>query len=245
MLRVSRVFLRRYSYPPHTILKMPALSPTMTAGNITEWHKSVGDEIQPGDTLVGIETDKAQMDFECQDEGFIAKILVENGAKEVSVNTPIAVIVEEKENVDKFAAFKLENISETAKEAIQEPKKQVVTEPSNAQTVNPSNGDSRKFASPIAKMLAKEGGYDLNNIEGSGPLGRVLKKDVLEFAAKPAVQKPKAEPIQPAQPISQAEYVDKPLSNIRKVIATRLQESKSTIPHYYVTQEIDIGRVLK
>lgn len=81
---------------------MPALSPTMTSGNLGTWHKKVGDEVVAGDVLVEIETDKAQMDFECQEEGFIAKILVDAGAKDVGVNTPIAVMVEDKEDVEKF-----------------------------------------------------------------------------------------------------------------------------------------------
>lgn len=87
---------------------MPALSPTMTSGNIGEWAKKIGDEISPGDVLVEIETDKAQMDFECQEEGFLAKILLPGGSKDVSVNTPIAVLVENKEDVDKFKDYVLE-----------------------------------------------------------------------------------------------------------------------------------------
>lgn len=101
---------------------MPALSPTMTMGNIGTWQKKVGDAIAPGDVLVEIETDKAQMDFECQEEGFIAKILAESGSKEVNINQPIAIMVENKEDIEKFADFTVESAGAAAAPAAEEKK---------------------------------------------------------------------------------------------------------------------------
>ncbi|RKP37665.1 single hybrid motif-containing protein [Dimargaris cristalligena] len=91
--RYGRLYSSK-TYPPHTLITMPALSPTMTSGNIGSWQKQVGDEVTPGDVLVEIETDKAQMDFECQDEGFVAKIFIDSGSKDIAVNQAIAVLAE-------------------------------------------------------------------------------------------------------------------------------------------------------
>lgn len=111
------------AYPSHITINMPALSPTMTMGNIGTWQKKVGDAVAPGDVLVEIETDKAQMDFECQEEGFIAKILADSGSKEVNINQPIAIMVENKEDIEKFADFTAESAGAAAAPAATEEKK--------------------------------------------------------------------------------------------------------------------------
>lgn len=241
------------SYPPHTLVKMPALSPTMTQGNIGQWHKKIGDELQPGDILVEIETDKAQMDMECQDEGFLAKIFIDAGEKDVDVNTPICVLAENKEDVEKFASFKPTADSSSPHKVELAPSKSVEPKtsasPKQAPTPNPpANAEAkieskRIFASPLAKTLAAEKGIKLSDVKGSGPLGRVLKNDILNFKRAPATKIVAAASTSSASPGPQ--FTDIPLSNVRKVIADRLAESKSTIPHYYMTQEIDVTKVLK
>ncbi|KAL1924142.1 uncharacterized protein VTP21DRAFT_7177 [Calcarisporiella thermophila] len=244
------------SFPPHQTILMPALSPTMTAGNIGVWQKKVGDAINPGDVLVEIETDKAQMDFECQEEGFLAKILVDSGAKEVSINTPIAVLVENEEDVSKFTEFTAEDAGgapkkeeskpepkpEPKKEPKQEPKKE---EPKQALQKEDVKAEDRVFASPYARKLANERGITIDQIKGTGPNGRIVAADVEGFVPeKAATAKPSATEFIPSAPAGIA-YTDIPLSNMRKIIASRLTESKQTIPHYYLTVDVEMDKVLK
>ncbi|KAF9383890.1 pyruvate dehydrogenase complex dihydrolipoamide acetyltransferase component (E2) [Podila verticillata] len=196
------------SYPSHITINMPALSPTMTMGNIGTWQKKVGDAVAPGDVLVEIETDKAQMDFECQEEGFIAKILADSGSKEVNINQPIAIMVENKEDIEKFADFTVESAGATAAPAAIEekaaaPKAEAAKEAPKAAAGNANAAASRAdadriFASPIAKKIANEKNINLGDLSGTGPKGRILKAD-----------------------------------------------SKQTIPHYYVTVELEMDKVLK
>ncbi|KAK9720915.1 pyruvate dehydrogenase complex dihydrolipoamide acetyltransferase component (E2) [Basidiobolus ranarum] len=246
---IRSVLVRAYSsdaLPAHTKINMPALSPTMTSGNIGTWRKQIGDEIVPGDVLVEIETDKAQMDFECQDEGFLAKIFIDSGAKDVSINTPIAIMVENKEDVEKFKDYVLEECSAAAaapapvaESKPEEPKAQEKPAPSStsAPTTSAPSGD-RIFASPLAKKLAKEGGIELSQVKGTGPNGRIVKADIEGFVPSPVVQAATPE-------VSSGNYTDIPVSNMRKVIAARLTESKQTIPHYYLSNEVNMDKVLK
>lgn len=178
--------------PAFTKINMPALSPTMTSGNIGSWHKKAGDSIQPGDVLVEIETDKAQMDFECQEEGYLAKILLEPGTKDVPVNKAIAILVENESDVAAFADFKLEEEDQGAEESDKKPEKTQTSEASveskSSSTAAPSSqsdsgaeqGD-RIFASPLARKLAGERKLDLAAIKGTGPNGRITKDDVVNF----------------------------------------------------------------
>ncbi|KAG0341991.1 pyruvate dehydrogenase complex dihydrolipoamide acetyltransferase component (E2) [Podila horticola] len=226
------------SYPSHITISMPALSPTMTMGNIGTWQKKVGDAIAPGDVLVEIETDKAQMDFECQEEGFIAKILAESGSKEVNINQPIAIMVENKEDIENLPALLLPP-KEAAKEA---PK----TASGNANAAASRTDADRIFASPIAKKIANEKNISLGDLSGTGPHGRILKADVESYTPAPkAAPAAKAAPAPTAAAPSTAAYTDIPLTNMRKIIAQRLTESKQTIPHYYVTVELEMDKVMK
>jgi len=244
--------LRFYSsYPPHTVINMPALSPTMTQGNIGTWQKQVGDEIQAGDVLVEIETDKAQMDFECQEEGFLAKILVDTGSKEIPVNEPIAILVEDKDNISKFENFKPSAKAEEPAKSEPAPQKEAPPppppQPSQSSPAKPtpasepvrSGSSERVFATPVAKKLAQERNIPLDQIKGSGHLGAITKSDVENFVpqAAPSVSAP--------SPSASADYTDIPLSGMRKVIASRLTESKQTIPHYYLTIEVEMDKILK
>ena len=173
---------------------MPALSPTMTSGNLSSWKKEVGDEINPGDVLAEIETDKAQMDFECQEEGFLAKILVAGGTKDVPVNTLIAVIANSKEDVAAFENFKPDATPAKAAAPASTaatssppppPKESQVSSPSSSSSSSSSSapvakGD-RVFITPAARALAGRMNIDIAEVKGSGPNGRVLKEDVASF----------------------------------------------------------------
>ncbi|KAI9296587.1 pyruvate dehydrogenase [Neoconidiobolus thromboides FSU 785] len=259
---------------------MPALSPTMTSGNIGSWHKKEGDEITAGDVLVEIETDKAQMDFEFQEDGFIAKILVDAGSKDIDVNkvsiylTLVGTLFnffENKEDVEKFANFTLEDAADgegeatpastPKEEASNEPKAQAQETSSSASGSAPKatqGSDDRIFASPLAKKLAEEKGINLAEIKGTGPNNRIVKSDVESYTPATKAPQPQATPVAaptsapttsaptPASaPGSTGSYTDIPLTNIRKVIATRLTESKQQIPHYYLTVEANVDSVLK
>ncbi|KAG0254310.1 pyruvate dehydrogenase complex dihydrolipoamide acetyltransferase component (E2) [Mortierella polycephala] len=247
-------FYSSKSYPSHITISMPALSPTMTSGNIGTWQKKVGDAIAPGDVLVEIETDKAQMDFECQEEGFIAKILADSGAKDVNINHPIAIMVENKEDIEKFADFTVadaggapaateEKKAETPKPA-ETPKAEA---PKAADAVNaaPSRSDAdRIFASPLAKKIANEKNISLSDLSGSGPHGRIVKADVESYTPAPKAAPAAGATTAPAPPTGTA-YTDIPLTNMRKIIAQRLTESKQNVPHYYVTVECEMDKVMK
>ncbi|KAJ1941281.1 pyruvate dehydrogenase complex dihydrolipoamide acetyltransferase component (E2) [Kickxella alabastrina] len=262
------------SYPTHQIVGMPALSPTMTQGNVGQWQKSIGDKIEPGDVLVEIETDKAQMDFEFQEDGYLAKILAPTGTKDLSVESPVAIIVENESDVAAFADYSLDQ-AQSGGAAAAEPTKETAAAPaaaakaqeSAASTSAPAADGSRIFASPLAKTLAKEKNINLAQVSGTGPRGRIIKADIESFvasgaskaaaaaastpapapapvaAAAPAT--PKAAKAAPAAVATSAGFTDIPLTNMRKVIATRLTEAKSTIPHYYLTQNITMDNVNK
>ncbi|KAI8099728.1 pyruvate dehydrogenase complex dihydrolipoamide acetyltransferase [Halteromyces radiatus] len=252
-------FYSSKSFPEHNIIAMPALSPTMTQGGIGAWQKAVGDEVQPGDVLVEIETDKAQMDFECQEEGFLAKILVETGAKDFPVGKPIAVLVEDKDDVAAFENFTVDDIESAgaatpapATPAKEEAPKEEAAAPVQQETSAPSGGNVK--ASPYAKKTASERGLDISQVQGTGPSGRVVKDDVDNFkAAQPAAAvtaaaTPVAAPPAPAyapQSATGEAYTDIPASSMRKIIASRLTESKQQLPHYYLTVEINMDKINK
>ncbi|KAK6198959.1 guanine nucleotide exchange protein for ADP-robosylation factor [Pestalotiopsis sp. IQ-011] len=237
------------SFPPHTVVKMPALSPTMTAGNIGTWQKKAGDAIAPGDVLVEIETDKAQMDFEFQEEGTIAKLLKESGEKDVPVGSPIAVMVEEGADVSAFENFSAADAGgDAAKPAPKEEKKSESSEsaPTPAPEAAPeqygSSGqrlqtalEREPNASVAAQKLAKEKNVALSGLKGSGPGGKITEEDVN-----------KATGSSPAGAVAAAaSFQDIPLTNMRKTIAKRLQESTQNNPHFFVTSKVSVSKLLK
>ncbi|KAL1935250.1 hypothetical protein VTP01DRAFT_4390 [Rhizomucor pusillus] len=244
------------SFPPHNVINMPALSPTMTQGGIGAWQKKVGDEVVPGDVLVEIETDKAQMDFECQEEGFLAKILVETGTKDFPVGKPIAVLVEEESDIAAFESFTAEDAGaaaapKAAEEAPKEEKPKAESAPvqESAPVSAPSADGDRVKASPFARKTANERNIDISQVSGTGPGGRIVKSDVDNFKGAPAATTAAPAPQQPAayapQSAASEAYTDIPTSNMRRVIATRLSESKQLVPHYYVTVEVNMDKVNK
>jgi pyruvate dehydrogenase E2 component (dihydrolipoamide acetyltransferase) len=238
---------------------MPALSPTMTEGNLAKWLKAEGDAVKSGDILCEIETDKATMEFEAVDEGVLGKILVAGGTSGVAVNTPIAVLLEEGEDASAISAAAAKPSPTPSL-----PLPQAGEGGGAPSTPRPLAGEgqgvrasagARVFASPLAKRIAKDGNVDLAAVKGSGPHGRIVKADV-EAAlkagpAKPAATAPVAAPA-PAPKAAPAAsspfepaFEEIPNSSMRKVIARRLTEAKSTIPHFYLSIDCELDALLK
>ena len=227
---------------------MPALSPTMTEGSIAKWHKKEGDEVVSGDLLAEIETDKATMELEAVDDGVLGKIIAAEGSENIAVNTPIAVMLEEGEDASAAeAAASAAPAPAPAAPPEPTPMPEAAPAPQPAPATPKSNG-VRVFASPLAKRIAADAGIDIGAISGSGPHGRVVKRDVdaaiAGGVAAPAAA-PSAAPPAPTQlPVVAGGYTEVPHSNMRKTIARRLQESKQTVPHFYVTMECEIDKLL-
>ena len=222
---------------------MPALSPTMTEGKLARWTKKEGDKIKSGDVIAEIETDKATMEVEAVDEGVLGKILVAEGTEGVAVNTIIAMILEEGETANDIgAAPKSAPVAASAPKA----ETKLASAPVAVSTPTAKTG-SRVFATPLARRMAAQLGIDLSKVQGTGPHGRIVKADLAKGGA------PKAAASAPASSTSrtpsvgidakkQADllgmtYKELPNNNIRKVVASRLLESKQTIPHFYLTVE--------
>ncbi|GAA5975145.1 hypothetical protein JCM5350_000157 [Sporobolomyces pararoseus] len=236
----------------------PAMSPTMTEGGIASWKKKEGESFAPGDVLLEIETDKATMDVEAQDEGILGKILAGDGSKAVQVGSPVAILGEEGDDFSESAINALVAESSEApkkEEAKEEPKKEESKkEEPKKETSAPKKSGGLELstdrpvilATPMAKRLALEQGVPLAQVKGTGPEGRILKEDVEKFKSSSASSSSASAPAQASSaPAAGAQYVDTPASNMRKVIASRLTESKSTIPHYYLTVEVNMDRVNK
>ena len=221
---------------PISIL-MPALSPTMTEGNLIKWLKKEGDTVKAGDVLAEIETDKATMEVEAVDEGTLGRIMVAAGTEQVAVNTVIALLLEEGEDaraLDKVASLAKPKAAETPNAS---PK--LATAPEKAApTAAPraANAGERVFASPLARRLAEHINVDLRTVSGSGPHGRVVKLDV-EKASKFSLSPT-------AIAYGDSGYIDIPLNNMRKITAKRLTESKQEVPHFYLTMDCTIDAIL-
>ena len=239
---------------------MPALSPTMTEGNLAKWLKNEGDAVKAGDVIAEIETDKATMEVEAVDEGTLGKILVPGGTEGVKVNEPIALLLEEGEDrsaLDGGAAAPAPKANGEAKPAAVESS---AAHAPQAPVAPPAELGERIAASPLARRMAAQAGIDLRRVKGSGPHGRIVKADI-EAAAKggarpapvaearaapapaPAAAQPAAPAPAPAAPPTAA-YDEIPLNNMRKVIARRLTEAKQTIPHFYLTIDCELDALL-
>jgi pyruvate dehydrogenase E2 component (dihydrolipoamide acetyltransferase) len=245
-----------------TNILMPALSPTMEEGTLAKWHVKEGDDVQAGDILAEIETDKATMEFEAIDDGRIGKILIAEGTEGVKVNEPIAVLLEEGDSAD--AAPTAETAPpakpEEISSAMSEIGKAISSETNTLAPVAPAGQTTaRIFASPLAKRIAEQKGVDLGAVQGSGPRGRIVKVDV--EAAKPgAAQSTAKAPVAATQSgggIGVSALPDARLfypkdsfeetahDSMRKTIAKRLTSAKMLIPHYYLTIECDIDALLE
>ena len=227
---------------------MPALSPTMTEGTLASWQVKEGDAIQSGQILAEIETDKAVMEVEAVDEGVLAKILVPAGSESVAVNSVIALLAEEGEDPATVSVPSNINapVNNTTSEVAAPSQTTSTQKPSN-KTTSGSSG-RRIFASPLARRLAKEAGLDLASLKGSGPHGRIVKRDIeAAIAAGPAPKTASSAP--QAAMISTdlagpAPYEVVPLNTMRKTIARRLSEAKSTVPHFYLSVDIELDQLL-
>uniref|UniRef100_A0A803NWQ3 Dihydrolipoamide acetyltransferase component of pyruvate dehydrogenase complex n=1 Tax=Cannabis sativa TaxID=3483 RepID=A0A803NWQ3_CANSA len=251
----SSVKINTSDLPPHILLEMPALSPTMNQGNITKWRKKEGDKIEVGDVLCEIETDKATVEFESLEEGYLAKILAPEGSKDVLVGQPIAVTVEE------LADLETVKNSVSSGSSVKEDKP--IHHDVRKETSAPKT--SVKRVSPSAKLLITEHGLDISVLEASGSHGTLLKGDVMaaiksgvgstkassskeKTPLSPEIHKDRTTQAPPPKSRSSSEkpdsFEDFPNSQVRKVIARRLLESKQNTPHLYLSSDVILDPLL-
>ncbi len=221
-------------------LLMPALSPTMTEGTLGRWLKKEGDQIEPGDVIAEIETDKATMEFEAVDSGILAKILVSANSQGIEVNSVIAILAEEGENVADVASSQIDTQQHEIKEQIQsQPEKSIIHQAMS------KNKSERIFASPLARNIASQNSIDLSQVVGSGTYGRIIKDDVMTAIDQKAAIPQQTQPtVEQAPIITYPEQKVIPVSTMRKVIAQRLLESKTTVPHFYLTVECNVSELI-
>jgi len=224
----------------------------MTEGNIAKWLKKEGDKVSPGEVLCEVETDKATVEMECMEEGYLAKIIHGDGAKEIKVGEVIAITVEEEGDIEKLKDYKPSSSAEPVAPA--EPKAEPEPSQPKAEEKKPtqapeaktpkieeaSQSGDRIFASPLARKLAEDNNVPLSSVKGTGPDGRILKADIEDYlasVAKGGLRESFADP--------GLGYVDIPNAQIRKVTANRLLASKQTIPHYYLTVDARVDKLVQ
>ncbi|KAH0920591.1 hypothetical protein HID58_020609 [Brassica napus] len=257
--------------PPHQEIGMPSLSPTMTEawtsilpldqnlcpfGNIAKWLKKEGDKVAPGEVLCEVETDKATVEMECMEEGFLAKIVKAEGSKEIQVGEVIAITVEDEEDIGKFKDYTPSSTADASPpkadaappktDAAPPPPKEEKASPPEPKTSKPSpppTGD-RVFASPLARKLAEDNNVSLSSIKGTGPEGRIVKADIEDYLASGGKEATAKQSKVTDSKVPALDYVDIPHSQIRKVTASRLAFSKQTIPHYYLTVDACVDKLM-
>ena len=256
-------------------IEMPKLSDTMSVGTVVKWHKNVGEQVSNGDTLAEIETDKATMELENFDDGVLLKILVNEG-EEAPIGSPLAIVGEEGEvisetketvsaNDNQVAVLPEDSEDQTIPEEKESPETLVQTDEDSPTISVESESEKNKgdnlepsteriFVSPLARKIASEKNIDLSKVVGSGPSGRIIKKDILgtepetktvPVKTEPSANKTEAPTSSTSQPTGLLVSRSVPLSGMRSVIARRLSESKSTIPHFYLQREINIDSLLE
>lgn len=220
-------------------LTMPKMSPTMEQGTIVKWHKKVGEFVKADELLFEIATDKATVEYNALDSGWLRQILVKDNGEAI-VNQPIAIFTEEKE--ESIDGYKTEGeIVETSEQKATSLAKESSQPPQ--QITNSSN--ERLKASPLARKLAKQQGLDLSSVKGSGPGGRIISRDLTNAQSVNASNNPQQQQEQLPKEVRSTytevagTYIEEGLTPIRKIISQRLQEAKSTIPHFYVSLKID------
>ncbi|WP_421942115.1 2-oxo acid dehydrogenase subunit E2 [Pedobacter sp.] len=235
-----------------TVIRMPLLSDTMTEGVIAEWHKKVGDKVKDDDVLADVETDKATMEVMGYATGTLLHIGVEKG-QAAKVNGIIAIVGPEGTDVSGILAGGSAPAKKAESAEAPKEEKQATANASASAPVAETSSDSRVKASPLAKKIAKDKGIDLSQVAGSAEGGRIIKKDIENF--KPAAQAATANteaasaPAQKAAPViptyvGEEKFTEKPVSQMRKVIAKRLAESLFTAPHFYLTISIDMDNAM-
>ncbi|NQY67566.1 MAG: pyruvate dehydrogenase complex dihydrolipoamide acetyltransferase [Flavobacteriales bacterium] len=226
------------------VVLMPKLSDTMTEGVVAEWIKKIGDEVKSGDILVEIETDKATMEFESFYDGILLYIGVEKGAK-AEVNAILAIIGDKGEDIQaiidehsKPAEVAEEVIKEKVEpeKVIEEPVKEVVSSPAIVESVSLVTDNSRIKASPLAKKLASDKNIDLRTVKGTGSGGRIVKSDIDNYKGGGSISTPTF--------VGTESFRDEPVSQMRRVIASRLADSKFTAPHFYLTVKVEMDKVI-
>jgi pyruvate dehydrogenase E2 component (dihydrolipoamide acetyltransferase) len=227
---------------------MPALSPTMEEGTLAKWLVKEGDTISAGDIIAEIETDKATMEVESVDEGIMGELLVAEGTEGVPVNATIGVILEEGESdtgeVPQAAPADATPVAPAP--VVQAP---APIAPTAAPTVAaPAPTGTRVLASPLARRMAEQAGLELSALQGTGPNGRIVKRDIEAAGSAPVeAQSAQIVPLKPAQvpaPMPSGDYTEVPHDAMRKIVAKRLTESKQTVPHFYLTIDCEIDKVL-
>lgn len=231
-------------------LTMPALSPTMETGTLAKWLVKEGDEVESGTILAEIETDKATMEFESIDDGIVGKIVIAEGAENVAVGELIAVLLEDGEDasaMDSVAAAAPAPAAPAAAPtpeaspapAAAAPAPTPAPAPAAAPAAPVASGE-RVFASPLARRIAEQSGYDISQIPGTGPRGRVIKRDVESYTPASAT----SAAMGAVSMDGDTPFEEIKLSNMRKTIAKRLTESKQTVPHFYVTVDIELDNLM-
>lgn len=222
---------------------MPALSPTMTEGNLAKWLKKEGDKVKTGDVIAEIETDKATMEVESIDEGVMGKIIVGEGTENVKVNELIAVLLQDGETMDNISIPTSVTTEKKQDENIvlEKPK----AENADATTKKDNLVGEKLFISPLAKRIAENSKLDVSKINGSGPHGRIIKSDVEKFANQNQNSQSGANKDNYCTARNPIEYSEIKNNNMRKVIAKRLLLSKQTIPHFYLSVECNLDKLLQ
>ena len=215
---------------------MPAASPTMKSGKIAKWLKKIGDKVSPGDVMLEIETDKATMEVDCLDSGVLAKIICENGSK-ADVGDVVALLQKKDEqlsDVENYVIKKKNNSNEQNKQKEEISAVNLDSKDSLPETIAQSSKD-RIFASPLAKRIAQEKGVNIGMVHGTGPHGRVVKDDVenFKFSANGLVTR------------NNNEYREIEISTMKSVVASRLTESKQTIPHFYIDAKCNVESLIE
>ncbi len=244
---------------------MPALSPTMEEGTLAKWHVKVGDTVKSGDVIAEIETDKATMEVEAVDEGVVESLLVPEGTEEVKVNTPIATLRAEGEatSAPPAKADPLPAAPAPARQqSVAEPTPQPAPAPTAAAPPAAAKAEGERiFASPLARRLAQQANLDLSQVQGSGPHGRIIRRDVEGQQGQPAAGPAKAQPVSasattsPAAAPRQVQSLEQmgiapgsydliPLDGMKKIIARRMTESFRDVPHFPLTVDLEIDQLL-
>lgn len=226
------------------IIEMPKLSDTMTTGTLVKWLKQEGDSVSSGEMLAEVETDKATMELESFEDGVVLKHFVSEG-EQVEVGAPVCAIGEKGEKVEAPGGG-ASKPTVAKKEQAKEEKSAPGASSSGSSADKSGDGKKRIKASPLARKLAKDEGVDLSKVTGSGPRGRIVRADVIKAApgGGSSVREISSAPAQAFQPAASARDEDIPVSNMRGVIARRLLESKTTIPHFYLETEVDMEPLL-
>ncbi|KAG8388406.1 hypothetical protein BUALT_Bualt02G0122600 [Buddleja alternifolia] len=273
-----RSFSTDSGLPPHQEIGMPSLSPTMTEarGNIARWLKKEGDKVSPGEVLCEVETDKATVEMECMEEGYLAKILRGDGSSGIKVGEIIAITVEEEDDIAKLKDYAPSTsdaaAAPEAPSAPTLPKEEVADEsasspePKVSRPSEPSSEGDRVFASPLARKLAEDHNVTLSDIKGTGPDGRIVKADIEDYLVQlhpvdflnnliklfnvlcvaASRGKEVSRPAKADTSISAAiDYSDISHTQIRKVTASRLLQSKQTIPHYYLSVDTCVDKLME